>query len=53
MLLGTTANGAQSWLSLGGLDLQRSEPAKAMPAPLLGDRVVQGTRGTALAAVEC
>ncbi|AQZ70229.1 rod shape-determining protein RodA [[Actinomadura] parvosata subsp. kistnae] len=46
--LGRTANGAQSWLSLGGLDLQPSEPAKValvlMLAVLLGDRA-DGRRG--------
>ncbi|WP_406673437.1 FtsW/RodA/SpoVE family cell cycle protein [Nonomuraea sp. N2-4H] len=40
--LGRTANGAQSWLSIGGLELQPSEPAKVtlvlMLAVLLAER---------------
>ncbi|MEW9547588.1 rod shape-determining protein RodA [Nonomuraea sp. NPDC050783] len=46
--LGRTVNGAQSWLAVGGLELQPSEPAKLalvlMLAVLLGERPDGGRR---------
>ncbi|WP_223166920.1 rod shape-determining protein RodA [Nonomuraea sp. SYSU D8015] len=46
--LGTTVNGAQSWLAVGGLEVQPSEPAKVtlvlMLAALLGARPGGGSR---------
>ncbi|WP_084773978.1 rod shape-determining protein RodA [Nonomuraea candida] len=47
--LGTTANGAQSWLSLGGLDVQPSEPAKVALVLMLAAVLADGARGRGFA----